>query len=169
MRAIRPTPITATRSGGDALPGPEAGTGLTALSGISVLSQRHDVFPAPALHRAQQCGLHAHDLDGVLEPRRERTVLGHRAAELVVLDGDQILEPDRVRVAGDEAAVIREAVAAEHRRVARAGIGRRAIQLQLVEPLEVPTGRATRAVHVERQLTLRADDRPAGLECPAGA
>src|SRR5215204_6734770 len=104
MRPIRPPPITATRSAGDAPPSPQAGTVLTALSGISVLPQRHDVFPAPALHRAQQRGLDAHGLDGVLEPRRERPVLGHRAAELVVLDHDQVLVADRVRVAWDEAA-----------------------------------------------------------------
>src|SRR3954452_15951824 len=104
MRPIRPAPITATRSGGDALAGPPAGAMLTALSAISVLPQRHDVFPAPALNGAQQCGLHAHDLDSVLEPGRERTVLGHRAAELVVLDDDQVLVADRVRAAGDEAA-----------------------------------------------------------------
>src|SRR4051794_33381832 len=37
MRPIRPTPITATRSGGDPLPDASAGAMLTALSGISVL------------------------------------------------------------------------------------------------------------------------------------
>ena len=44
-----------------------------------------------------------------------RAALGDRAAELVVLDHDQVLEADAVRAARDEAAVVGEAVAAEAR------------------------------------------------------
>src|SRR3954454_495669 len=41
MRPIRPTPITATRNGGDALSCATARAAFTALSGISVLAQRN--------------------------------------------------------------------------------------------------------------------------------
>ena len=90
-------------------------------------------------------------------------------AERGVLDRHQVLVADPVRAARHEGAVRREALAAEHGRVARAAVGGRPVEPQLVERLEVPAGRARRAVHVERHLALGPDDRAARLERAARA
>src|SRR4051794_41090336 len=105
MRPIRPTPMTPMRSVRAAdptavLPG--------ALFTESVLSQRHDGLPAPALDRLEQRRLDADALDGLLEARPVGAALGDRAAELVVLDHDEVLEADPVRAARHEVAVVRE-------------------------------------------------------------
>src|SRR3954447_19714398 len=169
MRPIRPTPMTPTRTAGDRAIARSAVSESAVVSVMSVLPQRHDVFPAPALYGAQQRGLHAHEIDGLAEPGTEGPLLDDGAAELVVLDDDQVLVADPVGAARHETAVVGEAVPAQHGRVARTGIARRPVELQLVEPLEVPAGGSLRAVHVEGHLALRADDRPAGLERPTGA
>ena len=55
-----------------------------------------------------------------------------RIEEFVVLDRNQVLEPDAVRAARDEVAVIRKTVAAEDGRVSRVQAFARQVQPELV-------------------------------------
>src|SRR5207253_7095523 len=103
-------------------------------------------------------------LERGVERRLIRLATADRVQELVVLDRDQVFEADRVAAAGDEVAVVREAVSAEDGRVA---VGRE-VEPQLVEALEIPRERALRPVDVERHLALGADERPSRLERRAG-
>src|SRR3954470_830314 len=154
---MRPSPATPTP------------TGVATVTPVSVLAQRHDRLPGLRLHGAQQGRLDAHPLERLGEPRPVRALLGDRAAELVVLDHDEVLEADPVGAARHEVAVEGEAVAAEDGPVARVELVLDEVELQLVELLEVPAERPARAVHVERHLALGADDRAARLEGPARA
>ena len=93
----------------------------------------------------------------------------HRVEERVVLDRDDVLEPDGIAVAGHEVAVERIAVAAVHGREAtRREVVVDEVDAQLVELLQVPGERALRSVHLERHLALRPDHRPRGLEAADG-
>src|SRR5436305_13826064 len=123
----------------------------------------------PAAGRAQQRLLDLGPLARLLEPGLVRPPLGNGGAELVVLDRHQVLETDRVAAARDERAVVPEALAAEHGRVAGSSVLGGPVEAQLVEPLQVPRQRAARAVDVERHLALRTYDRAAPLECPQRA
>ena len=92
----------------------------------------------------------------------QNTVLqpfGERPAELVVLDHDEVLEPDRVRAPRHEVAVVGKAVAAVDRAIARVERVLGEVELELVELLEVPAERAAGAVDLERVLALGPDDR----------
>ena len=103
MRPIRPTPSTPTRSGA------EGG---------------HDITRPPSSPEAPAQGA---VLDGGPQSRAQHRKPGRETAapavmavaERGVLDRDQVLEPDRVALAGDERAVVAEALAAEHGGVTR--------------------------------------------------
>src|SRR6476659_2168078 len=81
-------------------------------------SQSHHVLPRPALARAEPGVLEAHVVEGFLEARAVLLPGHDRAQELVVLDGDEVLEADAVGVARHERAVVGVAVTAEDRGVA---------------------------------------------------
>src|SRR3954453_12460822 len=167
MRPIRPKPMTPTRRvrvAGAAVP---AGALSVAVFIASVLSQRDHGLPAPVRDGTEQRRLDADPLDGLLEARPVRAALGHRAAELVVLDHDEVLEADAVRAARHEVAVVGKAVAAEHGPVAGLELVLDEVDLKLVELLEVPRECALRAVDLEGVLALGPDDRAARLERPA--
>ena len=78
----------------------------------------------------------------------------------------QILEADRVRLPGHEAAVIGVGIAREERRVPAGYPLVEEEEPKLVHLLEVPRDRSFRPVGVEGQLALRAHHGAAGFEGP---
>ena len=137
----------------------------------TVGGQRRDVDPGAGLARPQPGVLEGDVLDRLVEPRLVLGAAGDGGQELVVLDHLEVLVADRVAVARHEMALIRVAVAGQHRRIAagRLAVVVDQIYLELVHRLEVPAQGALGAVDVERHLRLGPDDRPRRLERAARA
>src|SRR5262249_7623911 len=128
------------------------------------LQHRYDRLPGAGLPRAHKRSLNRDVVEGRVEARLVGLTQRDGVEELVVLDRDQILEPDPVRAAGDEVAVVREAVAAEAGRVAGVRLVARDVDTELVQALEVPRRGAVGAVDVEGHLALGPDEGAGRLE-----
>src|SRR5262249_53743555 len=113
-----------------------------------------DVLPGAGVPGADQCRLHGDVVERGIEAGLVRLAARDGVQELVVLDRDHVLEPDAVGAAGDEVAVVGEAVAAEDGGVTGVRLVARQVELELVEALEVPGESAPGAVDVEGHLAL---------------
>src|SRR4029079_18325801 len=98
----------------------------------------------------QERRLDADPLDGVAEAGTVLPALRDGAAELVVLDHDQVLEADPVGATRHAPAVVREAGRRGRRSGSRVELALDEIEPELVELLEVPAERAAGAVDLER-------------------